>query len=33
MAFQEASAQDSVVIIEAILLILIKEMVAVCGEN
>jgi len=33
MAFQKARAQDSVVITEAILLILIKEMVAVCGEN
>ena len=31
--FQEANAQDSVVITEAIVLILVKEMVAVCGEN
>jgi hypothetical protein len=33
MAFQEASTQDNVVITEAIRLILVKEMVAVCGEN
>jgi hypothetical protein len=33
MAFQKASAQDSVVITEAILVILVKEVVAVCGEN
>ena len=33
MTVQEASAQDSVVITEAILSILVKEMIAVGGEN